>query len=203
MLLHQQCKEATPVSGKTECRNTGGASGASVLPQSPSCPWQLEPWQWEHSHPQHEGGAVMVGEPSLTLEWQDSGDRETLSGHRDRASKRRWGATTQGVQTGGPWSRLEFRMHINCLEALAAFLAIKSFVPDRRSMKILLRMDNMSAVTYENKLGGTVSQNLTALTKDLWLWCLQRDITLIAEQLLGIQNTIADEESHVMKNRTD
>lgn len=98
---------------------------------------------------------------------------------------------------------MEFRMHINCLEALAAFLAIKSFVPDRRSMKILLRMDNMSAVTYENKLGGTVSQNLTALTKDLWLWCLQRDITLIAEQLLGIQNTIADEESHVMKNRTD
>ena len=54
-----------------------------------------------------------------------------------------------------------------------------------------------------NKLGGTVSQNLMAITKDLWLWCLQRDISLIAEHLPGVQNTIADEESRVMKDRTD
>ena len=70
-------------------------------------------------------------------------------------------------------------------------------------MTVLLRMDNMSAVTYVNKLGGTVSQSLTAITKDLWLWCLQRDITLIAEHLPGVQNTIADKESRVMKDRTD
>ena len=50
---------------------------------------------------------------------------------------------------------------------------------------------------------GTVSQNLTAITKELWLWCLQRDITLIAEHLLGVQNTVADEESRVMNDRTD
>ena len=94
-------------------------------------------------------------------------------------------------------------MHINCLEALAAFLAVKCFVRDRRSVTVPLRMDNMSAVTYVNKLRGTVLQNLTAITKDLWLWCLQRDITLIAEHLPGVQNTIADEESRVMKDRTD
>ena len=70
-------------------------------------------------------------------------------------------------------------------------------------MTILLRMDNMSAVTYVNKLGGTISQNLTAITKTLWLWCLQRDISLIAEHLPGVQNAIADEESRVMKDRTD
>ena len=70
--------------------------------------------------------------------------------------------------------------------------------------KALLRMDNISAVTYYvNKLGGTVSLTLTAIVKDLWLWCLQRDISLIAEHLLGVQNTVVDEELQVMKDRTD
>ena len=44
---------------------------------------------------------------------------------------------------------------------------------------------------------------MTAITKNLWLWCLQRDISLIAEHLPGVQNTIADEESRMMKDRTD
>ncbi len=108
---------------------------------------------------------------------------------------------------GGPWSKAESKLHINCLEALAAFLAVKCFLRDRRSVTVLLRMNNLSAVTYRyvNKLVGTVSQSLTAITKDLWLWCLHRDIhvTLIAEHLPGVQNTIADEESRVMKDRTD
>ena len=94
-------------------------------------------------------------------------------------------------------------MHINCLEALAAFLAVKCFVRERRNLTKLLRMDNMSAVTYVNKLGGTVSQSLTSITKNLWLWYMQRDITLVAEHLPRVQNCVADEESRVMKDRTD
>ena len=39
--------------------------------------------------------------------------------------------------------------------------------------------------------------------KDLWLWCINRDITLIAEHLPSVLNTIADEESRAMKNRSD
>ena len=86
---------------------------------------------------------------------------------------------------------------------MAAFLAVKCFVRDRKSVTVLLRMGNMSAVTYVNKLGGTVSQNPTAITKELWLWYLQRDITLIAEHLPGVQNTVVDEKFRVMKDRTD
>ena len=48
-----------------------------------------------------------------------------------------------------------------------------------------------------------VSQNLTAITKELLLWCLERDITLIAKHLPGVWNKIANEESRVMKDRTD
>ena len=108
------------------------------------------------------------------------------------ASNLGWGATSQGIRAGGPWSRTESKMHINCLEALAASLAVKCFVRDSRSVTVLLRMDNMNAVTYVNKLGGTVSESLTAITKELWLWCLQRDITLTAEHLPGVRNTMDD-----------
>ena len=45
------------------------------------------------------------------------------------------------------------------------------------------RLDNTSAVSYINMLGRTVSARLTAIVKELWLWCKNRDITLIAEHL--------------------
>ena len=37
----------------------------------------------------------------------------------------------------------------------------------------------------------------------LWFWCMNRDITLVAEHLPGVLNTIADQESRVMRDRSD
>jgi hypothetical protein len=61
----------------------------------------------------------------------------------------------------------------------------------------------MTAVTYVNKLGGTVSPSMNSIVKELWMWCMNRDITITAEHLPGILNTIADKESRVMKDRSD
>ena len=44
---------------------------------------------------------------------------------------------------------------------------------------------------------------LNSIVRDLWLWCMNRDITLTAEHLPGVLNTIANEESRVMKDRSD
>ena len=38
-----------------------------------------------------------------------------------------WGAACQDQRTGGPWSDQEKESHINCLELLAATLALKTF----------------------------------------------------------------------------
>ena len=64
-------------------------------------------------------------------------------------------------------------------------------------------MDNITAVTYVNKLGGTVSPKLNTIVRELWLWCMNQDVTLIAEHLPGVLNTIADQESRVMRGRSD
>ena len=61
----------------------------------------------------------------------------------------------------------ESRMHINCLELLAATLAIKSYARERKNIHIHLMMDSMTALTYINKYGGTVSPELNRLTKEL------------------------------------
>ena len=119
------------------------------------------------------------------------------------ASTRGWGASCEGMQTGGPWSPEEKQWHINCLEALAAFHAVKCFVRDRKSITVLLRTDNTTAVAYVNKLGGTVSPKLNTIVRELWLWCMNWDITLVVEHLPGVLNTIADEESRVMRDQSD
>ena len=77
-------------------------------------------------------------------------------------------------QVGGPW---EQELHISCLEMLATFLALKCFLRKERSIHILLKMDNTSAVAYINKKGGTVSPALNHLNKEFWLWCMEREIT--------------------------
>jgi len=54
--------------------------------------------------------------------------------------------------------------------------------------------DYSTAVVYINRRG-KASPRLSLLTKDLWLWCMERKILLQAQHLLGVLNKIADEES--------
>ena len=59
------------------------------------------------------------------------------------------------------------------------------------------------SVAYINHQGGTVSPMATEIAKDLWMWCLERDITIKAQYLLGVENVRADSESRVMQDRSD
>ena len=59
------------------------------------------------------------------------------------ASRTGWGAVCQGETTGGLWSQMEKKLHINCLELLAGSFAVKSFTKDRLCVHVRLRMDNI------------------------------------------------------------
>ena len=109
-----------------------------------------------------------------------------------------WGAVCQGIRTGGPWSQRERCQHINVLELRAAMLAVQMFAKGstRRPLHIhLRRMDNVSALTYVSRMGGTHSPTLMKVACAFWDWCLQRGITLSASHLPGVNNWIADQES--------
>ena len=51
------------------------------------------------------------------------------------ASTHGWGATCDGVRIGRPWYPDESQWHIKCLEALAAFHAVRCFFRDRRDQR--------------------------------------------------------------------
>ena len=70
----------------------------------------------------------------------------TLLKHRQQlmiqsdASLTGWKAVCEGVQTGGPWSPEEQRMHINCLELTAAFLAVQASPAEKHRLLLLERL---------------------------------------------------------------
>jgi len=136
------------------------------------------------------GAPVCPPDPSITI-------------HSD-ASNQGWGAVLNGQsRTGGIWSPEEATHHINYLELLAAFLAIKAFGKTWQNITVLLRMDNVTAVSYINQKGGTVSRALCQLAITIWTWCTERYITLQAEHLPGQLNSQADEESRTVRDRCD
>ena len=139
------------------------------------------------------------------LDKQTTGTPICLPGHAVLvleldASQKGWGARCMETSTGGCWSTTEAQNHINYLELLAAFLALKTFASNQKGL-VLLKMDNTSAVTYINQKGGTHSTQLCDLALQIWEWCIQKEITLQAEHLPGCLNIVADSESRTIKDQ--
>ncbi|CAD6206426.1 GSCOCG00012690001-RA-CDS, partial [Cotesia congregata] len=81
------------------------------------------------------------------------------------ASRTGWGAESQGNVTHGFWSPEDQKLHINHLELLAAFFALKCFASEARDCEILLRIDNTTAIAYINKAGGIKYPRLSELAR--------------------------------------
>lgn len=139
----------------------------------------------------------------MQMEWESILKTVTNLTIDSDASLTGWGACCHFQTTGDPWLEEGARMHINCLELLAATLAVKSFAKDKSRVSILLRIDNTTAVAYINHLGDTISWDLINLTKNLWMWCLESNIHITVQHLPGSLNTIADPELWTQTDRTD
>ena len=57
------------------------------------------------------------------------------------------------------WGGLGKSRHIYFLELVAATLALKTFIKDKRGVLVLLRLDNTTAVAYIRNHGGTLSRD--------------------------------------------
>jgi hypothetical protein len=111
------------------------------------------------------------------------------------ASLSGWGAVCKDLRTGGPWTRDESKEHINFLELLAALKALQCFTATARDTTIELRMDNTSAVSYVNRMGGCKSANLCSIALEISKWCECRNLSLCAVFVPGVTNILADAES--------
>ena len=193
---------------KDDSSITGSPPSSPVLSQSPASK-ELGLCQSpvlrgsDSSRHTRTGGAAMVVQIHEELERESDPGTKATDDIESDASQLGWGARCGSVTTGGLWSPEEQSMHINCLELLAASLAVKTFAKDRENLSIQLRIDNTTAISYVNRMGGTHSYNLSAIAGSLWQWCLQRRIMLSAEHLPGTLNIWADAESRTLPSSAE
>ncbi|XP_043482415.1 uncharacterized protein LOC122511321 [Leptopilina heterotoma] len=119
------------------------------------------------------------------------------------ASLTGWGAVCNEEKIHGWWSLEDQKHHINFLELLAAFYGLKCFAKNLRSRDILLRIDNTTAISYINKMGGIQYPKLTCLCKDIWQWCEKRNLWIFASYIASHENVDADRESRSLPQETE
>lgn len=119
------------------------------------------------------------------------------------ASMTGWGAACGTESTGGHWTNTEQKNHINYLELLAVYFGLKSFADDKKDCQILLRVDNTTAISYLNRMGGVQYPHLNQLASKIWSWCEKRRIFVFASYIRSSLNTEADSESRKMNIDTE
>ncbi len=108
------------------------------------------------------------------------------------ASLTGWGAVMSGHPARGLWSGRHLTRHINCLEMLAMFRALKHFLPDLRNHHVLVCTDNTAVVSYINHQGGLRSRPLYKLVHQIIGWSQDKFLSLRAVYIPGHLNIGAD-----------
>jgi hypothetical protein len=106
-----------------------------------------------------------------------------------------WGAVCLDRRTSGPWTSSEPDMHINSLKLLAALKVLECFTSSVKDCSVVIEVDNTTAASYINKLGGFKSKALYAQSLFVLLIGAKRNLYLSAVFVPGILNTLADAES--------
>ena len=113
------------------------------------------------------------------------------------ASLTGWGAICNGEKSRGFWSREERKNSINYLELLAVYLALKAFAYQKKNCEILLRIDNTTAISYVNRMGGSRHIKYNHLAAKIWKFAEKQKLWLYASYIPSAKNVEADAQSRV------
>ncbi len=107
-----------------------------------------------------------------------------------------WGEFCNGHAAAGLWTGPQLQWHINCLELLVVWLALRCFKTLLHKKLVLVRTDNTATVGYINLQGGLRSHCMSQLARHLPLWSQKHPRLLCAVHVPGELNRTADELSH-------
>ena len=112
-----------------------------------------------------------------------------------------WGAEirSEGSFTKGVWSVDEQSLHINVLELKACKLGIMALAKGKEKVHIRILTDNTTTCSYINKFGGK-KQNLNHIAREIWIWCISKEIHITAAHIPGAINEEADALSRSYKD---
>lgn len=119
------------------------------------------------------------------------------------ASTTGWGSFCEEKRAHGFWNQMELQEHINYLELLAAFFALKCFASNCSNSNVLCRIDNTTAIACINRMGSVRYPKLNSLARKIWQWCEKKNIFVCASYIKSQDNKEADEESRQLKTETE
>jgi hypothetical protein len=114
------------------------------------------------------------------------------------ASDSGWGitcVTDNALESQGVWSAEQQSLHINVRELYVAFICLTIFCPEMSEVHICFHLDNSTAVSYVNQMGGMKSLACDTVARKIWDWCIVRNIWVSAVHIAGSKNAIADKLS--------
>ena len=94
--------------------------------------------------------------------------------------------TDSGSHIQYAWSELEKRKHINWLELRAAQYALLELASPGEVVQF--HIDNMTAIAFIRRLGGTRSLTLCKESHQLWQEAIKRNITILPPQWLASED---------------
>ena len=145
--------------------------------------------QWWISNIHSQTKSISRGNPDITI--------------KTDASLMGWGAVVGKHEAGGRWNQNEEENHINYLEMLAIFFALRSFENYVEGKYVKILSDNTTAISYINNMGGIKSEKCNGLAIVIWEWCLQRNIWLICSHIPGKNNDQADRLSREFNDQIE
>ena len=110
-------------------------------------------------------------------------------------SKVGWGANLGTHRINGRWDETEAVLHINILELMAVEIAILAFCKNEHKKHVRLMIDNMTAVSYLQNMGGIKFPECNKLSRNIWKWAEIRKMWLSAAHIPGTENCTADTDS--------
>ena len=119
------------------------------------------------------------------------------------ASKAEWGANMGTHRINGRWDETEAELHTNILELMAVEIAILAFCKNEHKKHIRFMIDNMTAVSYLQNMGGIKSLECNELSRNIWKWAEPRKIWLSAAHIPGTENCTADNDSREFDDSTE
>uniref|UniRef100_A0A1X7URQ5 Uncharacterized protein n=1 Tax=Amphimedon queenslandica TaxID=400682 RepID=A0A1X7URQ5_AMPQE len=150
-----------------------------------------------------EGGVTMVARSSTTMEWLLDQSPKTAPEDPDRGVYDWLGSILSGDKYR--WSMVPGGRAISY--QLSGVTGNIPCNPDLCRREQGTHSPDTDGQQVSNVLcqqeRGTHSASLNQLAKRLWLWCIDRKISLVAEHIPGLQNQAADEESKKQPDRWD
>ena len=108
------------------------------------------------------------------------------------ASDDRWDAHLGSLVASGLWDELESRLPINARELLAVGRGLLHFQSSLLGKTVTVFCDNVTAVVYLHKEGGTRSPFLNAIAQEILCWSESLHIRLAPQFIPGSRNVLAD-----------